>query len=145
MIALLQRVRQADVRIAGECVGHIGGGLLALIGIRQQDSAANAVRLAERIVRYRIFADAAGRMDRSLLDMGGGLLLVPQFTLAAATDKGNRPSFAPAAPPALAEPLFATLVEQARGWQVPVQTGRFGAEMEVALINHGPVTFWLEG
>lgn len=145
MIALLQRVQQAEVCVAGERVGHIGSGLLALIGVRRQDSAASAARLAERIVRYRVFADDAGRMNRSLLDTGGGLLLVPQFTLAAATDKGNRPAFAPAAAPAVAEPLFTALIEQARAWQVPVQTGRFGAEMDVALTNHGPVTFWLEG
>ena len=145
MIALLQRVRQAEVRIAGDCIGRIGSGLLVLIGIRRTDTNANAARLAERMVHYRIFADAAGRMNRSLLDTGGALLLVPQFTLAAATDKGNRPAFAPAAAPAVAEPLFTALIEQARAWQVPVQTGRFGAEMDVALTNHGPVTFWLEG
>lgn len=144
MIALIQRVTEASVRVDGEVVGHIGGGLLALIGVERDDGEDNAVRLTERMLGYRVFADDAGRMNRSLLDTGGGLLLVPQFTLAADTRRGTRPGFSTAAPPAQAEALFDGLVAAARARHPAVATGRFGADMRVSLVNEGPVTFWLE-
>ncbi len=144
MIALIQRVREAEVRVAGESLGRIGPGILALIGMVHGDSAAQAERLLQRILGYRIFADQAGRMNCSLTQTGGGLLLVPQFTLAADTSQGLRPGFSPAAAPALAEPLFAALLAAARAQHSPVACGRFGADMQVSLINDGPVTFWLQ-
>ena len=144
MIALIQRVTEASVRVDGEVVGHIGGGLLALIDVERDDGEDNAVRLTERMLGYRVFADDAGRMNRSLLDTGGGLLLVPQFTLAADTRRGTRPGFSTAAPPAQAEALFDGLVAAARARHPAVATGRFGADMRVSLVNEGPVTFWLE-
>lgn len=144
MIALIQRVTEASVRVNGEVVGHIGGGLLALIGVERDDGEDNAVRLTERMLGYRVFADDAGRMNRSLLDTGGGLLLVPQFTLAADTRKGTRASFSSAAEPARARELFEHMVALARTRCTLVQTGVFGADMAVALVNHGPVTFRLD-
>ena len=144
MIALLQRVSSASVDVAGERVGAIGPGLLVLVGVQPRDDGRTAGRLLERLLAYRVFGDAQGRMNLSLTDTGGGLLLVPQFTLAADTRKGNRPGFSTAAAPAEAERLFAHLVELARGAHPAVATGRFGADMRVSLVNEGPVTFWLE-
>ena len=144
MIALIQRVRSARVDVAGQCIGEIGAGLLAFIGIRPADSERSAARLLERLLGYRIFADEQDRMNRSLRDTGGGLLLVPQFTLAADTAKGTRPGFSHAAPPEQANALFAHLCAQARAAHAPVAAGQFGADMQVSLINDGPVTFWLE-
>lgn len=144
MIALLQRVSEAAVRVDGETVGAIGPGILALIGVQRGDTEAQAARLLERLLGYRVFEDAAGRMNLSLSDTGGGLLLVPQFTLAADTRKGMRASFTPAAEPGLGRALFDHLVSLARAAHAPVATGRFGAHMAVSLVNDGPVTFWLE-
>lgn len=144
MIALIQRVSEAEVRVAGECTGRIGEGLLALIGVRREDNEADALRLAERIVGYRVFADAAGRMNRSLADVGGGLLLVPQFTLAADTRSGTRAGFQTAAAPELASRLFDRLAAHCRERLARVECGVFGADMRVGLVNCGPVTFWLE-
>jgi len=144
VIGLLQRVSEARVEVDGEIVGEIGPGLLVLIGVERGDSEAQAERLLERLLSYRVFPDVAGKMNQSLRDMGGGLLLVPQFTLAADTRKGMRPSFTPAAPPAEGERWFNHLAAQARQQHMPVATGRFGAHMQVSLINDGPVTFWLQ-
>lgn len=144
MIALLQRAAGAHVTVAGVEVGRIGVGLVALIGVRREDDTADAERLLERILGYRLFADAEGKMNRSLVDIDGGLLLVPQFTLAADTRKGARASFTPAAAPAQAQALFERLCELARARHPHVATGRFGADMQVSLVNDGPVTFWLE-
>ncbi|MFZ1492879.1 MAG: D-aminoacyl-tRNA deacylase [Candidatus Competibacter denitrificans] len=143
MIGLLQRVSAARVEVDSEIVGAIGAGLLVLVGVERGDSEAQADRLLERLLGYRVFADADGKMNRSVREVGGGLLLVPQFTLAADTRKGTRPSFTPAASPADGERLFNYLVEQARQHPTPVATGRFGADMQVSLTNDGPVTFWL--
>lgn len=144
MIALLQRVSSARVEIDGATVGAIGTGLLVLIGVRPEDDAASGARLLERLLGYRVFADDSGRMNRSLRDTGGGLLLVPQFTLAADTRGGTRPGFSTAAPPEQARALFEQLVAAARARHGEVATGRFGADMRVSLVNEGPVTFWLE-
>ncbi len=144
MIGLLQRVSQARVEVAGEPVGAIGRGLLVLVGVQPGDTEARAERLLERLLGYRVFPDANDRMNLSLRDIGGGLLLVPQFTLAADTRKGTRASFTAAAAPADGERLFAYLVGQARVAHPLVATGRFGADMRVTLVNEGPVTFWLE-
>jgi D-tyrosyl-tRNA(Tyr) deacylase len=144
MIALIQRVSSARVDVDGATVGAIGPGLLALVGVRPDDDAASGARLLERLLAYRVFPDEAERMNRSLADTGGGLLLVPQFTLAADTRRGNRPGFSTAAPPAQAEALFGRLVEEARARHPQVASGRFGANMRVSLVNEGPVTFWLE-
>jgi D-aminoacyl-tRNA deacylase len=144
MIALIQRVTRADVRVDGEIVGAINQGILALIGVRKGDDAAAADRLLERVLTYRIFSDEQRRMNLSLKDIGGGLLLVPQFTLAADTHKGSRAGFSTAAPPEVARGLFDYLLEKARTSQVTVAAGIFGADMQVSLVNNGPVTFWLE-
>jgi D-aminoacyl-tRNA deacylase len=144
MIALIQRVAEAAVVVNGECVGRVGRGILALIGVERRDSEHQADRLLERILAYRIFPDAAGRMNLDLRQIGGGLLLVPQFTLAANTRKGNRPSFTAAAEPDEGERLFAYLAERAAAQPTGVATGHFGAEMQVSLVNDGPVTFWLQ-
>ncbi|MEZ5626147.1 D-aminoacyl-tRNA deacylase [Denitromonas sp.] len=144
MIALIQRVTHADVVVDGDCIGRIGPGLLALIGVEPADGPRNVQRMVERLLGYRVFQDADDRMNLSLQDVGGGLLLVPQFTLAADTRKGTRPGFSTAAPPALAEQLFDALVTEARARHATVETGRFGAEMHVSLTNHGPVTFRLD-
>ncbi|MCD9085677.1 D-aminoacyl-tRNA deacylase [Stenotrophomonas sp. SY1] len=144
MLSLIQRVSQASVSVDGEVVGQIGAGLLAFVGVEPEDNEAGLARMAERLLGYRVFADEAGRMNRSLRDTGGGLLLVSQFTLAADTRSGMRPSFTSAAPPAEAERLFNQLVAICREKHVPgVETGRFGAHMVVSLVNDGPVTFLL--
>ena len=143
MLALLQRVTQARVSVADETIGQIGPGLLVLVGVQPADGPAQAARLAERMLAYRVFDDADGRMNLSLSDTGGGLLLVPQFTLAADTDRGRRPSFSTAAPPERAQALFDVLVDAAQRSHEPVATGRFGANMQVSLTNDGPVTFLL--
>ncbi|MEX0449151.1 D-aminoacyl-tRNA deacylase [Spiribacter sp. 221] len=143
MIGLLQRVTHAEVRIDGEPVGAIGSGLLVLVGVERGDDAATARRLLERLLGYRVFADAAGRMNRSVSDIGGGLLLVPQFTLLADTRKGSRPGFSGGADPAEARSRFADLESTARAHHSPVAAGVFGADMQVSLCNDGPVTFWL--
>ena len=144
MIALLQRVASARVEVAGQTVGAIGAGLLVLLGVERGDGDAEAARLAERVLGYRVFEDDAGRMNRSLGETGGGLLVVPQFTLAADTRKGTRASFTPAAPPAEGERLYEAFVARARTAHAEVATGRFGADMQVHLVNDGPVTFWLQ-
>lgn len=144
MIALLQRAAGAHVTVDGIEVGRIDTGLVALIGVRRDDDASDARRLLERVLGYRLFSDAAGKMNRSLVDIDGGLLLIPQFTLAADTRKGARASFTPAAPPEQARTLFEQLCELARARHPRVATGRFGADMQVSLVNDGPVTFWLE-
>ena len=143
MIGLLQRVSQAKVEVDGESVGAIGPGLLVLIAVEPADSPADADALAERLIQYRVFPDAAGRMNLSLEQSGGSLLLVPQFTLAADTRRGLRPSFTGAAPPALGQALFDRAVAAARRrlGEARVATGRFGAHMQVSLTNDGPVTF----
>lgn len=143
MIGLLQRVHEAWVRVGGAEVARIGPGLLVLVGVERGDNPAAAGRLARKLLGYRVFPDAAGRMNRSLLDTGGGLLLVPQFTLAANTRSGTRPGFEPAAPPELARDLFGTLARAATDAGCPPACGVFGADMDVGLVNHGPVTFWL--
>ena len=144
MIALIQRVTEAEVTVDGLRVGAIGAGLLALVAVQPGDGDAQLGRMLERLLGYRVFGDDEGRMNRSLADTGGGLLLVPQFTLAADTAKGMRPSFTSAAPPELAQALFERLLARAREHHATVESGRFGAHMMVALVNDGPVTFWLE-
>ncbi|MGH8274185.1 MAG: D-aminoacyl-tRNA deacylase [Gammaproteobacteria bacterium] len=144
MIALLQRVTEASVQVADETIAAIGPGLAVFLCVERDDGEKQAERMAKRILAYRIFGDGAGRLNRSLADTGGGLLLVPQFTLAADTAKGTRPSLGRAAPPALAKRLFESVVTRARDLHQTVATGRFGAYMRVALVNDGPVTFWLE-
>jgi D-aminoacyl-tRNA deacylase len=144
MIALLQRVTHAEVAVAGETIARIGRGLLVLVGVQRGDRAADAQRLAERLVGYRVFADTAGRMNLAVRDVGGSLLLVPQFTLAADTSRGSRPGFSRAAEPTIGEALFGELSAAVRATGVPYVTGRFGAHMQVTLTNDGPVTFWLQ-
>ena len=144
MIALIQRVSAARVEVDGETTGAIEAGLLALVAVQPGDGEAQAERLLERLLGYRIFADGEGRMNRSLADPGGGLLLVSQFTLAADTKKGMRPGFSTAAAPDEAERWFNRLVELAKNRHARVEIGRFGAHMQVHLVNDGPVTFWLE-
>lgn len=143
MIGLLQRVSSASVCVGAELVGEIGPGLLVLAAVERRDGAAQAQRLAERLVACRVFPDEDGRMNLDVRDSGGGLLLVPQFTLAADTRKGNRPGLGAAADPGIGEELFARLVEEVKSRCPRVATGRFGAEMAVALVNQGPVTIWL--
>lgn len=143
MIGLLQRVLEASVRVDEDCVGAIGPGLLVLVGVEKGDAEAQAERLLERLLGYRVFPDDAGRMNRSLAEVGGGLLLVSQFTLAADTQKGARPSFSSAAAPEEGRRLFDHLVTRARALHAPVATGEYGAHMRVALVNDGPVTFSL--
>ncbi|KXJ30611.1 MULTISPECIES: D-aminoacyl-tRNA deacylase [Pseudomonas] len=143
MKALLQRVARASVEVAGDTVGAIGPGLLVLVGIEPADDEAACARMLKRLLEYRVFADGEQRMNLSLQDVGGGLLLVSQFTLAADTRSGRRPSFSTAAPPAQGERLFDHLVSLARDLHPEVQTGRFGADMQVSLVNDGPVTFLL--
>lgn len=143
MIGLLQRVSEARVQVNGTNVGSIGAGLLVFIGVEQGDDQPIADRLLQRLLGYRVFADADGKMNLSLVETGGGLLLVPQFTLAADTRRGMRPSFTPAAPPAEGQRMFDYLLAQARIQHQPVSSGVFGADMQVTLTNNGPVTFWL--
>lgn len=144
MIALIQRVRSARVDIEQQTVGAIGAGLLALVAIQPDDGEAQTQRMLQRLLGYRVFSDDEGRMNRSLIDTGGGLLLVSQFTLAADTRKGMRPSFTSAASPEHGRHWFDRLVALARAAHAGVETGRFGAHMEISLVNDGPVTFWLE-
>src|SRR5262245_21382632 len=145
MIGLLQRVREARVRVNGRVVAEIGVGLLVLLAVQAEDGEAEADRLVERLIRYRVFPDERERMNLSLNDISGGLLLVPQFTLAADTTRGLRPSFTGAAPPQRAEELFERAVRTARQLLGErVGAGTFGADMQVQLTNDGPVTFWLE-
>jgi len=144
MIALIQRVTSASIAVDDRITAAIGRGVLALLAVRADDSPASADYLIERILGYRIFADDAGRMNRSLADIAGGLLLVPQFTLAADTRKGTRPGFSTAAAPALAAALFEHCVTTARARHREVESGAFGAHMAVSLVNDGPATFWLE-
>jgi D-tyrosyl-tRNA(Tyr) deacylase len=143
MIALLQRVRHASVTVDGACIGAIDAGLLVFLCAEKGDTAREGDALLAKLLGYRVFADDAGKMNRSIVDVAGGLLLVPQFTLAADTRSGTRPSFTPAAAPADARRLFDHVVEQARLRHPGVATGQFGADMQVALTNDGPVTFWL--
>lgn len=144
MIGLLQRVSEGRVVIDGQPVGEIGRGLVVLAGVQREDSEAKADRLLERLLGYRVFPDESGRMNLSLRDIGGGLLLVPQFTLAADTRKGTRAGFSSAANPELGEHLFSYLVKIAQAGHPHVASGVFGADMQVSLTNDGPVTFWLE-
>ena len=144
MIGLIQRVARAQVSTGGRTLGAIGPGTLALIGVQRGDDRAAADRLLERLLTYRIFPDAAGRMNVALRAAGGGLLLVPQFTLAADTRKGTRAGFSAAAAPEEARELYAHLVRKAEARHTPVASGAFGADMQVELVNDGPVTFWLQ-
>ncbi|WP_158755866.1 D-aminoacyl-tRNA deacylase [Dyella sp. S184] len=144
MIALIQRVLSARVDVDEETVGAIGPGLLALVAVQPDDGEAQAKRMLERLLGYRVFADDHGKMNRSLTDTGGGLLLVSQFTLAADTRSGMRPSFTSAAPPEHGRRWFERLLELARASHPGVETGRFGAHMKIQLVNDGPVTFWLD-
>src|SRR5690348_9832228 len=144
MISLIQRVLSASVEVDGQTVGAIGPGLLALVAVQPDDGEAQTRRMLERLLGYRVFADGAGRMNRSLADTGGGLLLVSQFTLAADTRSGMRPSFTAAAEPQAGRLWFERLVEIAKNLHAPVEIGQFGAHMQVGLVNDGPVTFWLE-
>jgi D-tyrosyl-tRNA(Tyr) deacylase len=143
LIALLQRVEQASVRVDGEIVGSIDQGLLIFLCAERNDTQKEADALLAKLLAYRVFYDDNGKMNLNLAQVNGGLLLVPQFTLAADTRSGTRPSFTPAAPPALARQLFDYVVERARALHPVVATGQFGADMKVSLINDGPVTFWL--
>lgn len=144
MIGLIQRVSGANVVVDSVEIAKIGLGLLVLVGVERQDGPEQAERLASRLVAYRVFADAAGKMNRSVRDVGGALLLVPQFTLAADTSAGLRPSFSRAAPPDVGQHLFDTLVAAVAATGVSHCCGRFGADMQVSLTNDGPVTFWLQ-
>ncbi|MDJ0805540.1 MAG: D-aminoacyl-tRNA deacylase [Gammaproteobacteria bacterium] len=144
MIGLLQRVSEGRVRINGEVVAQIEAGLLVLVGVQREDDQVKAERLLERLLGYRVFPDASGRMNLCLRDVAGGLLLVPQFTLAADTRKGTRAGFSRAAVPDEGRRLFGHLVKAAQNVHDPVRYGVFGADMQVELVNDGPVTFWLE-
>ena len=144
MIGLLQRVASASVSVDGASVGAIARGVLVFAAVQRGDGEAQAERLAERILAYRLFPDAQGRMNRSVADLGGGVLLVPQFTLAADTSRGTRASFSSAAAPDEGRRLFERLVAAVRARHGKVETGAFGADMQVALVNDGPVTFWLQ-
>ena len=144
MIGLLQRVNEASVIVAGETIGAIDTGLMVLIGVERDDDESKAARLAERLLTYRVFPDDEGKMNRSLADIGGGLLLVPQFTLVADTQKGTRPGFSRGATPETGKVLFEQFTDICRARHPQVATGRFGADMQVSLVNDGPVTFWLQ-
>ncbi|MDF3030469.1 MAG: D-tyrosyl-tRNA(Tyr) deacylase [Moraxellaceae bacterium] len=144
MRGLIQRVSEARVMVGAECVGEIGAGILLLLGVQKGDTGDQALRLLEKVLAYRIFPDEAGRMNRSLADSGGGLLVVSQFTLAAETKKGLRPGFDPAEAPARAEALYEHFLQEARARHASVAAGHFGADMKVHLVNDGPVTFLLE-
>jgi D-tyrosyl-tRNA(Tyr) deacylase len=144
MIGLIQRVSEAGVKVEGNTVGQIGRGLLVLVGVEKHDDETTAKRLLERILGYRVFPDAEGKMNLSLTDISGELLLVPQFTLAADTHKGTRPGFSSAAAPEVGATLFKYFVAAARESHSKVETGVFGADMKVSLVNDGPVTFWLQ-
>lgn len=144
MIGFLQRVRRAWVEVDGQQVARIETGLLVLVGMERSDTPAIGARLLQRVLDYRVFPDAQDRMNRSLRNIQGGLLLVPQFTLAADTRKGNRPGFSPAMPPNEAQPLYNELLQHARTQHAVVESGIFGADMQVSLTNDGPVSFWLQ-
>ena len=144
MRALVQRVSEAQVSLGGAVIGEVGAGLLILVCAMQGDGPEAADKLAAKIAKMRIFRDDEGRMNRSLLDLGGGALVVSQFTLAADTSRGNRPGFSAAAPPELGEQLYNHFVRAMAAQGVPVATGRFGADMAVALVNDGPVTIWMD-
>jgi D-aminoacyl-tRNA deacylase len=144
VIGLLQRVTHASVAVEQEVIGKIERGLLVLIGIEKDDSVAQAERLLERLLGYRVFPDTAGKMNLSLVDIKGGILLVPQFTLTADTQKGMRPSFSSAAPPEQGKELFEYLLTLAKKKYHTIESGMFGADMQVTLTNDGPVTFWLK-
>ncbi|MES2017368.1 MAG: D-aminoacyl-tRNA deacylase [Pseudomonadota bacterium] len=144
MIGLLQRVSQASVMVDGQPVGTIGAGLMVLVCAEKGDTEKEADALLAKLLGYRVFGDEAGKMNRSIVDVAGALLLVPQFTLAADTNSGTRPSFTPAAAPADGRRLFDHFVSQARARHPDVETGQFGADMKVSLTNDGPVTFWLQ-
>jgi len=144
MITLIQRVSHANVSVAGHIIGQIEQGLLALVCAERDDTPAQAQALCDKLLKYRVFSDAQGKMNLSVADIGGGVLLVPQFTLAADTNSGMRPSFTPAAPPALGRELFDHFVALVNAKHPQVATGEFGADMQVTLCNDGPVTFWLE-
>ena len=144
MIALLQRVTQASVRVEGQEIGRIQKGLMVLVCAERDDTEKEAQTLLTKLLTYRVFSDAAGKMNLNLEQADGALLLVPQFTLAADTRSGTRPSFTPAAPPDVANKLFDYFVASARDAHAKVETGRFGADMQVSLTNDGPVTFWLQ-
>ena len=144
MIALLQRVKSAAVSIGGECVGKIDEGLLVFLGVEKNDSQALADKLLSRVLSYRVFADDEGKMNNSVKDHKGGLLIVSQFTLAADTRKGLRPGFSRAADPVTGEALYNYFLSQAKDLHSPVASGRFGGDMQVSLVNDGPVTFWLQ-
>lgn len=143
MIALIQRVTHAQVDVSGECIGKIGKGLLVLLGVERDDDAAEAERLAEKILKYRVFSDADDKMNLNIMQIAGELLIVPQFTLAADTNSGLRPSFSTAAHPTDGERLYETLVAQLKAKYNHIETGQFGANMQVSLCNNGPVTFHL--
>lgn len=144
MIGLLQRVTRASVAVDGQCIAAIGPGLMVLLGVEKNDTHEQAERLVKKLLGYRVFADDEGKMNLSVLDVAGEVLLVPQFTLAADTGKGMRPGFSAAASPAHGADLFALVVDIMRQQMPQVQTGQFGADMAVELINDGPVTFWLQ-
>lgn len=144
MIGLLQRVNRASVSVEGKCVGQINTGLMVLIGVEKNDGREQAERLVKKLLGYRVFPDDEGKMNLSVLDIAGEVLLVPQFTLVADTDKGMRPSFSSAAPPEQGADLFAAVVDIMSQHLPQVQTGQFGADMAVELVNDGPVTFWLQ-
>ncbi|MDH3646984.1 MAG: D-aminoacyl-tRNA deacylase [Gammaproteobacteria bacterium] len=144
MIGLIQRVSRAAVTVAGTPVASIDSGVLVLVGVEKGDTPVQALRLAEKICGYRVFPDTSGRMNRSVLSTGGSILLVPQFTLVANTDKGMRASFTSAAAPEQGEAMFSELIRQTRALHDDVQIGAFGAHMELSLVNDGPVTFWLK-
>jgi len=144
VIGLLQRVTHAKVEVGGELVGQVSEGLLVLLGVERDDDESQADRLLERLLGYRVFEDDTGRMNRSVSDIQGGMLIVPQFTLPADTRKGTRPSFTPAAEPEKGEALYDYFVAEAKAKHPDIATGRFGADMQVSLTNNGPVTFWLQ-
>jgi len=145
MKCLIQRVTCASVRVDHNVVGEIGSGLLVFMGVQAEDTDQTVARMAQRLLNYRLFSDAEGKMNLSVVDAGGSILLVPQFTLAADTSRGNRPSFSKAAPPALAEYCYEVLVSALLAGGTPTATGQFGADMQVSLVNDGPVTFLLSG
>ncbi|MDZ7868128.1 MAG: D-aminoacyl-tRNA deacylase [Rheinheimera sp.] len=144
MIALIQRVRRADVTVGSEVVGAIGSGMLVLLGVEAGDTATELHKLADKVLKYRLFSDEAGKMNLNVQQAGGQLLVVSQFTLAADTNSGLRPSFTPAARPEVAEPMYLQFVDYCRAQGMTVATGQFGADMQVGLVNDGPVTFWLQ-
>lgn len=144
MIALIQRVRRADVTVGTDVVGAIGSGMLLLLGVEAGDTTAELRKLADKVLKYRLFSDEAGKMNLNVQQAGGQLLVVSQFTLAADTNSGLRPSFTPAARPEIAEPMYLQFVDYCRAQGMTVATGQFGADMQVGLVNDGPVTFWLQ-